>query len=69
MSWKNSKNRIQRGTAWTYMAALKRVMSRKVALALSLMVFISLTEGVGLLLLLPLMQLVGLNVDGGSLGR
>lgn len=66
MSWKNSK---RKGTAWTYMAALKRVMSRKVALALSLMVFISLTEGVGLLLLLPLMQLVGLNVDGGSLGQ
>lgn len=69
MSWKNPKTRIQKGTAWTYMAALKRVMSRKVALALSLMVFISLTEGVGLLLLLPLMQLVGLNVNGGSLGQ
>jgi ATP-binding cassette subfamily C protein len=69
MSWKNLKTRIQKGTAWTYMAALKRVMSRKVALALSLMVFISLTEGVGLLLLLPLMQLVGLNIDGGSLGQ
>lgn len=69
MSWKNSKTRIQKGTAWTYMTALKRVMFRKVALALSLMVFISLTEGVGLLLLLPLMQLVGLNVDGGSLGQ
>ncbi|MCE7698064.1 MAG: ABC transporter ATP-binding protein/permease [Methanobacterium paludis] len=44
-------------------------MSRKVVLALSLMVFISLTEGVGLLLLLPLMQLVGLNVGQGSLGQ
>lgn len=65
MPW-NSK---RRGTAWTYMAALKRVMSRKVALALSLMVFISLTEGVGLLLLLPLMQLVGLNIGEGSLSQ
>ena len=65
MSW-NSK---RKGTAGTYVTALKHVMSRKVALALSLMVFISLTEGVGLLLLLPLMQLVGLNVGEGSLSQ
>jgi len=43
-------------------------MSWKIALALALMVCLSLTEGIGLLLLLPLMQLVGLDIQGGSAG-
>lgn len=33
------------------------------------MVFISLTEGIGLLLLVPLLQLVGLDVQQGALGQ
>ncbi|MCE7698055.1 MAG: ABC transporter ATP-binding protein/permease, partial [Methanobacterium paludis] len=65
----NFKAKIQKSSTWMYMSTLKRVMSRKVVLAISLMVFISLTEAVGLLLLLPLMQLVGLDVGQGSLGQ
>ncbi|MCE7699579.1 MAG: ABC transporter ATP-binding protein, partial [Methanobacterium paludis] len=65
----NFKVKLQKSSIWMYMTTLKGVMSRKVVLALFLMVFISLTEGVGLLLLLPLMQLVGLNVGQGSLGQ
>ncbi len=44
-------------------------MPRRISLTLILMVFISLTEGVGLLLLVPLLQLVGLNVSAGALGE
>jgi len=56
-------------TIRTYLAILVRVMSWKVALALALMVCLSLTEGIGLLLLVPLMQLVGLDTQQGSVGR
>jgi ATP-binding cassette subfamily C protein len=44
-------------------------MSWKVTLALGLMVCLGLTEGVSLLMLVPLLQLVGLNVQQGTLGR
>ena len=44
-------------------------MAWKVALALVLMVCLSLAEGVGLLMLVPLLQLVGLDVQQGTLGR
>jgi ATP-binding cassette subfamily C protein len=57
------------GIIRTYMATLVRVMSWKVALGVALMVCLSLTEGIGLLLLVPLMQLVGLDVQQGSVGR
>lgn len=57
------------GIIWTYMATLVRVMRWKVALALALMVCLSLTEGIGLLLLVPLMQLVGLDMQQGGVGR
>lgn len=52
-----------------YIATLVGVMSWKVALALTLMVCVSLTEGIGLLLLVPLLQLVGLDVQQGSIGQ
>src|SRR5574337_806549 len=55
------------GTIRTYLATLVSVMPWKVALALALMVCLSLTEGIGLLLLVPLLQLVGLDVQQGSL--
>ena len=58
-----------KGAIRSYMATLVRVMSWKVALALALMVCLSLTEGIGLLLLVPLMQLVGLDTQQGSVGR
>jgi ATP-binding cassette subfamily C protein len=54
---------------WNYISNFIGLMPGRITLTLSLMVFISLTEGVGLLLLVPLLQLVGLNVDEGSLGQ
>jgi ATP-binding cassette subfamily C protein len=44
-------------------------MSWKVALALGLMICLSTMEGISLLMLVPLLQLVGLNVQEGSIGR
>jgi len=52
-----------------YIKALLGFRSKNLALALALMVFISLTEGIGLLLLVPLLQLVGLDVQQGALGQ
>jgi ATP-binding cassette subfamily C protein len=52
-----------------YLITLIDVMSWKVALALGLMVSLSLTEGISLLMLIPLLQLVGLDVQQGTLGR
>jgi len=54
---------------WSYISNFVGLMPGRITLTLSLMVFISLTEGISLLLLVPLLQLVGLNVDGGSLGQ
>ena len=48
---------------WTFIATLISVMSWKVALALTLMVAASLMEGLGLLLPVPLLQVMGLDVD------
>ena len=52
-----------------YTNNLFQLMPKKVTLALCLMVLISLTQGVSLILLVPLLQLVGLNVTQGSLGQ
>lgn len=52
-----------------YLAAIISMMPRKAFLALALMVCVNLSEGIGLLLLLPLMQLAGLDVQQGSVGR
>lgn len=54
---------------WRYINTLKDFKSKNIALVISLMVFTSLTEGISLLLLIPLLQLVGLNVQQGSLGQ
>lgn len=51
-----------------YAATLVDAMSWRVALALALMVCQSVTQGAQLLLLVPLMQLVGLDVQQGSVG-
>jgi len=59
-AWKNS-------AFWMYMAALVRTMSWKVALALALMLCLTVTQGAQLLILVPLMQLVGLDVQQGSI--
>jgi len=45
------------------------VMAWKVALALGLMICLSLMEGISLLMLVPLLHLVGLDVQQGSIGR
>lgn len=52
-----------------YFELLIRFNPGKFGFTLSLMVLISLTEGVGLLLLVPLLQLVGLDVQQGALGE
>ncbi len=52
----------------TYVATLLEVASRKVAIALVMTLLVSGLQGARLLLLIPLMQLVGLRVDGGSIG-
>ena len=51
-----------------YISTLGCAMPRKVAVALTLMVSLSLMEGVGLLMLVPLLGLVGLDVSHGELG-
>lgn len=48
---------------------LTQLMPRKVTLAVILMAIISLNEAVSLLVLIPLLQLVGLDVGQGSLGQ
>lgn len=52
-----------------YTRNLTQLMPRKVLLAITLMVLLSLTEAVGLVLLIPLLGLVGLDVGQGSLGQ
>jgi ATP-binding cassette subfamily C protein len=52
-----------------YLFTLINIMSWKVALALCLMIGLSTMEGISLLMLVPLLQLVGLNVHEGSIGR
>lgn len=53
---------------WSYISTLVHLMSWKVGLALGLMVSLSLIEGVGLLMLVPLLRLVGMDTQGGELG-
>jgi ATP-binding cassette subfamily C protein len=49
-----------------YVSALLRVMPGRVVLAAGLMVLVGLTEGLGILLLLPLLNLAGVDVERGS---
>lgn len=60
---------IYNSILWRYITALKGFKSKNILFAIVLMVFTSLTEGISLLLLVPLLQLVGLNVQQGSLGQ
>lgn len=50
-----------------YFSSLLNFNSKNVIIAFSLMVFIGLTEGISILLLVPLLQLVGLDVQQGAL--
>ncbi len=55
------------GTLKKYIIILINLMGWKVGLALGLMICLGLTEGVSLLMLVPLLQLVGLDVQQGSI--
>jgi ATP-binding cassette subfamily C protein len=55
-------------TSREYVATLIRVMSWKVAVALALTFCLSVIQGAQVLLLVPMMQLVGLDVQQGSVG-
>lgn len=61
-----------KGTASSVIAYLHVLLSalpRKTWLVLALMIGLSFTEWVGVLLLVPLLSLVGLDVDQGAVGR
>jgi ATP-binding cassette subfamily C protein len=51
-----------------YVRTLARAMPGRLALAVTLTVLGALTEGVGLLILIPLLQLIGIDVQQGSAG-
>jgi ATP-binding cassette subfamily C protein len=63
------REKITDSYLWNYLRLLTRFNPKKLSLTISLMVLISLTEGIGLLLLIPLLQLVGLDVQQGALGQ
>ena len=52
----------------TYTVTLIRFMSWKIVLALALIICLTFTQGAQLILLVPLMQVVGLDVQQGSVG-
>ncbi len=52
-----------------YVAVLAAVLSWKGAAAIALMILVGLTEGIGLLMLIPLLAAAGLNVEQGAMGR
>ena len=55
--------KLHDSAAWNYFTLLREALSKKVVLAVGLMLCSSFTEGIGLLLLLPLLQLIGFNVQ------
>ena len=57
------------GIMGNFIVRLVTVASWKVILASTLMASVALMEGVGLLLLIPLLQVAGLDVQAGSLGQ
>lgn len=61
----NLSGRLQESAAWRYMSLVSLTMPRKVTLAVVLMLGLSLTEGIGLVFILPLLQLVGIDVQQG----
>jgi len=52
-----------------FVAAIYEMAARRAALATALTLAVGLAEGVGLLILIPLLQLVGIDAQQGSLGR
>jgi ATP-binding cassette subfamily C protein len=56
-------------TIRSYIGALAEMASWKLAFVSLLMFCVSLTEGVGILLLVPLLQVVGLDIGSGAVGK
>jgi len=62
-------SRFKETMQWKYINTFFKMMPQKVLTAIILMVVISFTEGIGLVLLIPLLQLVGIDVQQGSIGQ
>lgn len=62
-------NKFKNSLMGQYAKNLVKLMPKKVGLTVFLMVMISLTTGISLLLLIPLLQLVGFDLGQGSLGQ
>ena len=60
---------LKKGEILEFIGSFRRFKPKNIILVLSLMVFTSLTEGISLLLLVPMLQLVGIDVQQGSLGQ
>jgi ATP-binding cassette, subfamily C, bacterial len=58
----------QYGSARAYVAMVVRTVPRKAAITLGMMLALSLTEWVGLVLLVPMLALAGLDVGDGMVG-
>lgn len=63
------ESKLKESNMMKYLTNFAGIMPRNITLTLILMVFISLTEGIGLILLVPMLQLVGLDVQYGSLNQ
>src|SRR5947208_7666350 len=55
--------------AWLYVVTLLRLHPWRVAASLVLIAGVGLTEGIGLVLLVPLLQAAGIEVRYGGVGR
>ncbi|MGZ4881163.1 MAG: ABC transporter ATP-binding protein [Halobacteriota archaeon] len=64
----SARSRSHKSVAWNFFSFLMHAMPAKVVLAIALMVALSFTEGIGLLLLLPLLQLVGFDTQQTTVG-
>ena len=69
ISTKGARTPADSSTIRSYVGALVDVASWKLVFVLLLTVCVTLTESVGLLLLVPLLQVVGLDLGGGAVGR
>jgi ATP-binding cassette, subfamily C, bacterial len=66
---KGAKTPADNSTIRSYLGTLADVASWKLVFVSLLTVCVTLTESVGLLLLVPLLQVVGLDLGGGAVGR
>jgi len=66
---KGARTPADDSTIRSYVGALVEVASWKLVFVSLLTVCVTLTESVGLLLLVPLLQVVGLDLGGGAVGR